>query len=441
MAQVFQASSILFEKIHHKKLDEILEKTSAKHGEYSVFIPAYNEEKHIRETLDSILNSSILPYEIIIVNDASTDNTYKVIKEYINQHKPSKINSRNLQYTHKVYDKEIKDEFKLEIYKINHRGQNILIKIINNKNNLGKTLNFNKVILGNLVEKEYLLTVDADVIVSKNFAERMLKILKYDPKIAAAFGTTLPKRDLDTIIGKILEYGRRLIYRLAFLTFRNAGNFIDFHYGLSGGGIIFRVSALKDVPRPYDSYAGDTSHAWELQRRCWKIYSEWKTYRIAYEPSTLLKTLKQRIRWSSGPYQNLYLRGLGTIKDCFKISKKRGFGALYTIIYYTALSTKYNLLYLSLLPLSLIITSLQNWAIRFYLLDMLGWLTVSSIATYYFNRYYKNHYNIKTSLKDYIKEFLSFYFVFKPITAFSQIYAMFQTIYNIIKHKKWFGKN
>jgi len=210
---------------------------------------------------------------------------------------------------------------------------------------------------------------------------------------------------------------------------------------LSGSAVMFRVSALREVPRPYDSYAGDTSHAWELQRKDWKIYSEWRTYRIVYDPSTLKETLKQRIRWSTGPYQNLYLRGLKTVRDCFKISKKRGFGALYTIIYYAVLSTKYNFLYLSLLSLSFAIPSLQNWAFKFYLLDMLSWLTVSSMATYYFNKYYRRRYHIKTSLKDYVKEFLSFYFILKPLIAFSQIYAMFQTIYDIMRGRKWFGKN
>jgi len=331
MAQVFHISSILFER-NRKKLDEILEEVPVNHGEYSVFISAYNEEKHIEETLDSILNSSILPYEIIIVNDASTDNTYKTVKEYINQYKPSKINSKSFQYIHKVYDEEIRDEFELEIYKVNYRGQSILIKLINNRNNLGKTLNFNKVVLNDLAEREYLLVVDADTRVSTNYAERMLKILKYDPKVAAAFGTTFSRRDLDTTIGKILEHGRNLIYRLSFVTFRNAGNLIDFHYGLSGAAVMFRVSALREVPRPYDSYAGDTSHAWELQRKSWKIYSEWRTYKIVYDPSTLKGALKQRIRWSTGPYQNLYLRGSKTVKDCFKISKKRGLSALYTII-------------------------------------------------------------------------------------------------------------
>jgi len=99
------------------------------------------------------------------------------------------------------------------------------------------------------------------------------------------------------------------------------------------------------------------------------------------------------------------------------------------------------LLYLSLLPLSFVIPSLQNWAFKFYLLDVLGWLTVSSVATYYFDKYYEKHHHIKTSLKDYVKDFLSFYFIFKPLTAFSQIYAMLQTIYDIIKGRRWFGKN
>jgi len=440
MAQVFHFSSILFERIH-KKLDEILEEVLVNHGEYSVFIPAYNEEKHIKETLDSVLNSSILPYEIIIVNDASTDNTYKVVKEYINQYKPSKVNSKSLQYIHKVYDDEIRDEFKLEIYEVNYRSRGILIKLINNRNNLGKTLNFNKVVLNNLTEKEYLLAVDADTKISTTYAERMLKILKHDPKIAVAFGAIFSRRDLDTIVGRILEYGRNLIYRLSFITFRNAGNLIDFHYGLSGAAVMFRVDALREVPRPYDSYAGDTSHAWELQRKGWKIYSEWRTYRVCYEPSTFIKTLKQRIRWSTGPYQNLYLRGFKTVKDCFKISKKRGFSALYTIIYYAILSTKYNFLYLSLLPLSFAIPSLQNWALKFYLLDILSWLTISFIATYYFDKYYEKHHHVKTSLKDFVKDFLSFYFVLKPLTALSQIYAMFQTVYDIVKGRKWFGKN
>jgi len=41
----------------------------------SVVVPAYNAEKYLKECLDSILNQSVMPEEIIIVDDHSTDHT------------------------------------------------------------------------------------------------------------------------------------------------------------------------------------------------------------------------------------------------------------------------------------------------------------------------------------------------------------------------------
>ncbi len=45
---------------------------------YSVIIPAYNCEKTIEATVKSVLNSGLLNYEIIVVNDGSKDNTKDV---------------------------------------------------------------------------------------------------------------------------------------------------------------------------------------------------------------------------------------------------------------------------------------------------------------------------------------------------------------------------
>lgn len=44
-----------------------------------VIIPAHNEEKFIGKTLDSIVNQSIVPNKIIVVNDNSTDSTEKIV--------------------------------------------------------------------------------------------------------------------------------------------------------------------------------------------------------------------------------------------------------------------------------------------------------------------------------------------------------------------------
>jgi len=47
----------------------------------SVVIPLYNKEKRIAETIDSVLNQTFSDFELIIVNDGSTDTSENVVKE------------------------------------------------------------------------------------------------------------------------------------------------------------------------------------------------------------------------------------------------------------------------------------------------------------------------------------------------------------------------
>ena len=49
---------------------------------FSVIIPAYNAENHIRKGLDSIKAQTFRNYELIIVCDRCTDNTEQIAKEY-----------------------------------------------------------------------------------------------------------------------------------------------------------------------------------------------------------------------------------------------------------------------------------------------------------------------------------------------------------------------
>lgn len=79
----------------------------------SVGMTTYNSERYIESQFMSIINQSILPDEIVIVDDCSNDNTVSIINELIKNCK-----------------------------------QNIIIKLIVNKSNLGFVRNFEKCFLG-----------------------------------------------------------------------------------------------------------------------------------------------------------------------------------------------------------------------------------------------------------------------------------------------------
>ena len=51
----------------------------------SIIVPVYNTAKYLKRCLDSIINQKFdnINYEIIVVNDASTDNSLEIINEYL----------------------------------------------------------------------------------------------------------------------------------------------------------------------------------------------------------------------------------------------------------------------------------------------------------------------------------------------------------------------
>lgn len=53
----------------------------------SVVMAAYNTEKYIAQAIESILNQTFKEFEFIIIDDASTDNTWKIISKFADQDK------------------------------------------------------------------------------------------------------------------------------------------------------------------------------------------------------------------------------------------------------------------------------------------------------------------------------------------------------------------
>ncbi len=104
----------------------------------SVCIPVRNEERNIEACLESILNQSHVPSEIIIVDDQSTDATKNIIKHYEEKY-PALI-----QY---VKGQELPEGWKGKVYACHQ--------------------------LGELATSEWLLFIDADVRLQQDAIEKL----------------------------------------------------------------------------------------------------------------------------------------------------------------------------------------------------------------------------------------------------------------------------
>lgn len=63
---------------------------------FSIIIPLYNNEKYIQECIESVINQSEQSFELIIVNDGSTDKSKEIVEEYKSKHFNIKlINQKN----------------------------------------------------------------------------------------------------------------------------------------------------------------------------------------------------------------------------------------------------------------------------------------------------------------------------------------------------------
>lgn len=61
----------------------------------SVIVPVYNASRYLSKCLDSLISQTIESYEIIIINDGSTDNSLEIINNYKNNEKVKIISTKN----------------------------------------------------------------------------------------------------------------------------------------------------------------------------------------------------------------------------------------------------------------------------------------------------------------------------------------------------------
>lgn len=75
---------------------EILKPIEKKNYKFSVIIPNYNNEKWLEKCLNSVLNQTYKNYEIVFVDDMSTDNSLEIANKLLKEHKVIELKQKRL---------------------------------------------------------------------------------------------------------------------------------------------------------------------------------------------------------------------------------------------------------------------------------------------------------------------------------------------------------
>lgn len=225
----------------------------------ALVVPCRNEEENVRETVMQLLAQNYPDFEVIAINDGSTDRTGEILDEIASQHKQ--------------------------------------LRIIHQVKNQGKSMGLNMAAM--LTSKEFLLCVDGDCLVDEHAVAWMMGHFVNSPRVGAVTGN--PRiRNRSTLLGRIQVGEFSSIVGLIKRAQRVYGRL----FTVSGVITAFRKTALHDVGywSPH-MLTEDIDISWKLQFAHWDIRFEPKALCWILMPETLGGLWKQRLRWAMGGVQ------------------------------------------------------------------------------------------------------------------------------------------
>jgi len=296
----------------------------------SILVPAYNESESIISNIHSLLELNYFSYEVIVINDGSTDDTLEKIIEA--------FQLRSIEYPPVQF---LKTSVVIQVYMNYHKYPNL--KVID-KCNGGKADALNVGI--NYSSYPYFITIDADSLLDKDALVRLSYAFMEDDTTIAVGGIVRPVNGSTVVNGEVTEFklsNRPIVmfqvveYLRAFLVGRTGLNVIQSLLIISGAfGAFKKETALKVGGYTTDTVGEDMNLVMKLHEYMRKNKIP---YRITFSPDPICWTqvpesirdvYKQRRRWQIG------------LLDCLKRSRhmllnpRYGTVGMIGVPYYTA---------------------------------------------------------------------------------------------------------
>ncbi len=223
----------------------------------TIIIPAHNEERSIKATVESCLRQSRPLDQILVINDGSTDNTGKILATF-----GSKIEVVTIKKA--TGNKSHAQEYGLKY-----------------------------------VRGDIFIATDGDTILDENFVEKIEPHFKNSEVIAVAGYVKSIKnnwltacREVDYVIGQDLHKTAQANMRFLFV--------------IPGCAGAFRTNIFRDhIIFDHDTLTEDLDFTYKMHARYFQIHYEKKAIVYTQDPFTLYAYINQMRRWYSGGWQNL----------------------------------------------------------------------------------------------------------------------------------------
>jgi biofilm PGA synthesis N-glycosyltransferase PgaC len=276
----------------------------------TVIVPAFNESATLGDTLASLLNQTLAPTEIIVVDDCSTDDTSAVARSY---------------------------------------GVTVLRPPANTGSKAGA-----QTFALPAITTEHTLAVDADTILAPDAIEKLFAPMR-DRTLAAACGFVVPRH-----VGSVWERGRYIEYLLAFSFYKPIQDYFGRPLISSGCFSIYRTEVLRQHGGwQTRTMAEDMDLTWSMYHAGQRVRFVPEAVCYPIEPHNFTFMRKQLRRWSHGFMQNVRLHwqrllGIPYLRSVIGV-------ALWE-------STVASVIYLFVLPITALL--FQNpWILLVYILD------------------------------------------------------------------------
>lgn len=330
--------------------DKFLFRYAAMLKPVSILAPAYNEELGVVENIRSLLHLNYVEYEVILINDGSTDGTLNTLVE-----------AYTLEPVEYAASQELATKPVRGVFRSKHH-ENLLVI---DKENGGKADALNAGI--NYCRYSLFLAIDTDSLLERDVLLKMIRPFLEMPETIAVGGIVraingCKVRDGEVVQvdlpGKILPTFQVVEYLRAFLYGRVGWAALDMLIVISGAFGMFHRQTVVEAGGYRETVGEDLELIVRLHRR---MRESGRVYRIAFSPEpvcwtevpeTLSVLGRQRNRWSRGlmdtirmhkkmlfnpaygrvglialPYA-LIVEGFGAVIEIFSLLSVLGFWAL-----------------------------------------------------------------------------------------------------------------